>query len=59
VPVQDPQRLADALEPLVRDVAARRAMGAAGRRRVEERFAADVTARNLDRLYQELDHRKR
>ncbi|WP_098960598.1 glycosyltransferase [Pseudonocardia sp. N23] len=59
VPVQDPEKLADALEPLVRDVAVRREMGAAGRRRVEEHFAADVTARNLDRLYQELDHRKR
>jgi glycosyltransferase involved in cell wall biosynthesis len=59
VPVQDPEKLADALEPLVRDVAVRREMGAAGRRRVEEYFAADVTARNLDRLYQELDHRKR
>ncbi|GEL25461.1 hypothetical protein PSU4_44150 [Pseudonocardia sulfidoxydans NBRC 16205] len=59
VPVQDPEKLADALEPLVRDVAVRRKMGAAGRRRVEEHFAADVTARNLDRLYQDLDHRKR
>ncbi|MBN9110147.1 MAG: glycosyltransferase family 4 protein [Pseudonocardia sp.] len=59
VPVQDPEKLADALEPLVRDVAVRREMGAAGRRRVEEHFAADVTARNLDRLYQDLDHRKR
>lgn len=59
VPVQDPSALADALEPLVRDVTVRREMGAAGRRRVEEHFAADVTARNLDRLYQDLDHRKR
>ncbi len=54
VPPRDLERLADVLEGLLRDAGARRAMGDAGRRRVESHFSADVTARDTDRLYMEI-----
>ncbi|MDN5858564.1 MAG: glycosyltransferase family 4 protein [Pseudonocardia sp.] len=54
VPVRDPERLADALEKLLVDASARREMGDAGRRRVEEHFSAEVTARTLERIYREV-----
>jgi glycosyltransferase involved in cell wall biosynthesis len=57
VPVQDPQRLADALEKLLVDADNRRRMGEAGRKRAEEHFSADVTARHLDRIYRAVTSR--
>lgn len=53
VPARDPASLADALEKLLLDAGARRRMGDAGRKRVEDHFSADVTARHLDRVYRE------
>jgi glycosyltransferase involved in cell wall biosynthesis len=54
VPVRNPEKLADALEPLLVDPAQRRRMGAAGRARVVERFSGDVTAARVSALYEEL-----
>ena len=53
-PPRDPQALADALEPLLRDPGLRRRMGGAGRRRIEERFDVAETCRALGILYQEV-----
>jgi glycosyltransferase involved in cell wall biosynthesis len=49
-----PPALADALEPLLRSVELRRAMGRRGRQRVDERFSIAGTAAALDRVYGEL-----
>jgi glycosyltransferase involved in cell wall biosynthesis len=54
VPVRSPEKLADALEPLLVDAAQRRRMGAAGRARVVEKFSGEVTAANVSALYEEL-----
>ena len=54
VPPRDPDRLADALARLLGDAAERRRMGARGRARAEELFSADVTSREMSRLYAEL-----
>ncbi|GAA2564288.1 glycosyltransferase family 4 protein [Pseudonocardia hydrocarbonoxydans] len=59
VPPQDPERLADALEKLLRNPSDRAGTGAAGRRRVEEHFSSDVTARGIDRLYRGVVDRER
>ena len=57
VPVQDPEKLAAALERLVTDAELRRRMGAAGRARVTAMFSSEVTAANVSALYDELDER--
>ncbi len=54
VPPRHPEALADALEPLLRNVEARRAMGRAARQRVWERFNLDDTCAGLDTAYREL-----
>jgi glycosyltransferase involved in cell wall biosynthesis len=54
VPPRNPTALAEALEPLLRDPEQRRAMGAAARRRVEERFDAARTIEAVDALYREV-----
>ncbi|WP_232664327.1 glycosyltransferase family 4 protein [Pseudonocardia sp. TRM90224] len=59
VPPKDPERLADALEKLIRDPQARRRMGEAGRERVEHHFSADVTAERLHRLYLQVRSQRR
>jgi glycosyltransferase involved in cell wall biosynthesis len=41
VPVRDPAALADALVEVLTDAGKAKAMGAAGRRRFEERFTAE------------------
>jgi glycosyltransferase involved in cell wall biosynthesis len=46
-----PQKLAQALEMLIRDPARRRALGEAGRRRVQERFAMDGNITRLVRRF--------
>lgn len=46
-----PQKLAQALEMLIRDPARRRALGEAGRRRVQERFAMDGNIARLVRRF--------
>ena len=54
VPVRDPEKLADALEPLLTDLELRRRMGKAGRERVVEMFSSEVTAAGVSALYDEL-----
>jgi len=54
VPPRDPERLASALEKLLRDPEGARGMGAAGRATVDRRFSSTVTVRNMARLYSEL-----
>ena len=54
VPVQDPEKIAAALEPLLTDPDLRRQMGRAGRERVTRLFSADVTAAAVSALYEEL-----
>ncbi|MDQ1403788.1 MAG: alpha-maltose-phosphate synthase [Actinomycetota bacterium] len=56
-PVLDDRRMGDAIEALVSDVDRRRRMGAAGRRRVLERFDARVTTVRLIELLDEARHR--
>jgi glycosyltransferase involved in cell wall biosynthesis len=55
VPVRNPDKLADGLEPLLTDPDLRRRMGAAGRARVTGMFSADVTAGEVSALYEELE----
>jgi glycosyltransferase involved in cell wall biosynthesis len=55
VPVRNPDKLADGLEPLLTDPDLRRRMGAAGRARVTGMFSADVTAGEVSALYDELE----
>jgi glycosyltransferase involved in cell wall biosynthesis len=50
----DPDGLARAIEKLLTDEALRRALGAAGRRRVEERFGASTSVDRLLALYDEV-----
>lgn len=54
VPPEDPAALAGAIETLLGDPARARAMGAAGRRRVEERFTAREHARQVEAVYEEV-----
>jgi glycosyltransferase involved in cell wall biosynthesis len=54
VPVKDAERLAAALEPLLRDPDLRRRMGDAGRERVTAMFSSAVTAGAVASLYDEL-----
>ena len=51
VPEQSPQKLAAALESLARDPERCRAMGAAGRRKIEELFDAAKNTATLDALF--------
>lgn len=53
VPERDPAALAEALLSLLGDPARRRALGSAGRRRVEEELHWGAIARVHDRLYRE------
>jgi glycogen synthase len=52
-PPSRPDRLAAALRRLLDDPAAARALGRAGRRRVEERFTWDRVAEDTERVYRE------
>ena len=54
VPPRDPAALADALRRLLADDALRRTLGENARRRVEERFTADATAREVLAIYDEV-----
>jgi len=54
VPPGDPPALAAAVAALLNDAQRRRTFGAAGRRRAEREFAADVFARRLLTLYRAL-----
>jgi glycosyltransferase involved in cell wall biosynthesis len=53
VPPGDVSAMADALESLIRSRGMRRAMGAAGRRRVEECFTVERVAGELQRRYEQ------
>ncbi len=59
VPARAPQRLADALEQLLRDPVLARSMGAAGRAAVQERFSSTMTVGLLSELYSELQRAPR
>jgi glycosyltransferase involved in cell wall biosynthesis len=54
VPPRDPARLAEAIVALARDPARRRAMGAAGRRRVAAEFSIEACVSAYERLYEGL-----
>lgn len=54
VPPRDPSSLAAAILSLLRDPARARAMGAAGRRRVVERFSLERMIREIESLYESL-----
>lgn len=54
VPPGDPTALAAAISTVARDRSLAAAFGAAGRRRVEQRFGADVMAARTQRLYAHL-----
>jgi glycosyltransferase involved in cell wall biosynthesis len=54
VPVRNPAKLAEALEPLLAEPELRRRMGAAGRARVVEHFSSDGTAARVSALYDDL-----
>lgn len=56
VPAKDPAALARALRSLVEDEGRRHAMGAAGRRRVEERWSAPAMFRTIGDLYERPRH---
>lgn len=51
---EDPDALAQAIEELLRDTSRARAMGRAGRRRVEERFRLEDMIRRIADLYREV-----
>ncbi|KAH8051879.1 sucrose synthase [Aureococcus anophagefferens] len=51
---QDPQAWADAIEALLSDDDRRKAMGARGRKRVQEKFALEAFAANLDAICRDL-----
>jgi sugar transferase (PEP-CTERM/EpsH1 system associated) len=59
VPASDPGAMADALESVVRDEAARLRMGRASRARSEGVFALDGMVRDYTQLYREFDPRRR
>lgn len=54
VPPADPRALADALNAVLRDKAKARAMGQAGRRRVEAHFSWSMIARKTLTMYEEM-----
>ena len=54
VPPHDPNRLAEAMEWILRDRRRSRRMGRAGRERVRERFGIAETVRQVETLYDEL-----
>ena len=54
VPARDPKRLGAAILQLVGDPAKRRAMGAAGRKRVAERFSIEASVSAYERLYERI-----
>jgi glycosyltransferase involved in cell wall biosynthesis len=58
VPPADPRALADALNRILRDRALARAMGLAGRQRVEDHFSWTSIAARTQRMYQELLQQK-
>ncbi|HET6201527.1 MAG TPA: glycosyltransferase [Planctomycetota bacterium] len=58
VPPRDPRALADAIAALVADPARRKAMGAEGRRLVEEKFSARVCVARTETFYEELRRRR-
>ena len=51
---QDPQAWADAIEALLCDDDRRKAMGARGRKRVQEKFSLEAFAANLDAICRDL-----
>jgi len=59
VPPRDPESLADRILKLLRDEALRRQMGAAGRRRIEEKFTIERMVSETERLYEGLLAEKR
>jgi len=54
VPAQDAQQMGRAILSLLLDAKRRRAMGAAGRRRIEEHFSLQVMVRNYEKMYLEI-----
>jgi len=58
VPPRNPERLAAAIEDLLKDEGKRRAMGEAGRRRAEERFSLGRMITEVEAMYDSLAPRK-
>ena len=54
VPPRDPKAIGDAIVILARDPEARKRLGAAGRKRVEEQFSIDKCVKAHLDLYQEM-----
>lgn len=54
VPSQDAQQMGKAILALLLDAKRRRAMGTAGRRRIEEQFSLQVMVRNYEKMYLEI-----
>jgi glycosyltransferase involved in cell wall biosynthesis len=54
VPPRDPKAISDAIIALARDPAARKRLGAAARKRVEEEFSIDKCVKAHLDLYQEM-----
>ena len=59
VPPRDPQALADRILTLLKDENLRKRMGAAGRRRVEEKFTIEKMVSETESLYEELLDKKK
>jgi glycosyltransferase involved in cell wall biosynthesis len=51
VPPEDPAALARAIEALLKDPARRQGLGAAGRRRAEQRFSLTAHVRAVEQVY--------
>lgn len=57
VPSQEAPQMGKAILALLLDAKRRRAMGAAGRRRIEEQFSLQVMVRNYEKMYLEIASR--
>lgn len=59
VPPLNPEALANALQQLIQDAAARRTMGSKGRSRVENKFTIETVVTNTLKIYESMDFAKK